>query len=116
MSTHSLPPNRTHRDLHFDLSWLGPTHEAEVYTLHIGGRPYRLAPHTPETLATNSPAGSPTHFATQVAVQTDTPQLLSVTVPPRHQAVSRPCRRSASTPRTTPAAIRSTTWRRPWCS
>jgi len=79
MSTNSLPPNRTHRDLHFDLSWLGPTHETGVYTLRIGGRPYRLARHTPETLAASSAAGSPTHFATQVAVQTDTPQLLYVT-------------------------------------
>ena len=83
MSTHSLPPKRTHRDLHFDLSWLGPTHETEVYRLRIGGRSYRLARHTPETLTAGSAAGSPTHFATQVAVQTDTPQLLSVTVPPK---------------------------------
>lgn len=83
MSTHSLPLNRTHRDLHFDLGWLGPTHETEVYTLRIGGRPHRLARHTPETLAACSVAGSPTHYATQVAVQTDTPQLLSVTVPPK---------------------------------
>ncbi len=79
MSSNSLPSNRTHRDLHFDLSWLGPSHETEVYRLHIGGRPYSLARHTPETLAARSAAGSPTHFATQVSVQTDTPQLLSIT-------------------------------------
>jgi hypothetical protein len=83
MSTNSLPPNSTCRDLHFDLSWLGATHETEGYTLHIGSRPCRLARHTPDTLAASSAAGSPTHFATQVAVQTDTPQLLSVTVPPK---------------------------------
>ena len=81
MSTNSLPPKSTHRDLHFDLSWLGPTHETGVYRLRIGGRSYRLARHTPETLAAASAAGSPTHFATQVAVQTDTPQLLRVTGP-----------------------------------
>jgi hypothetical protein len=79
MSSHSLPPNNTHRDLHFDLSWLGPTHGTEVYTLHIGSRPYRMTRHTPGTLAASSAAGSPTHFAAQVAVQTDTPQLLYVT-------------------------------------
>ena len=79
MSTNSLPPKSTHRDLHFDLSWLGPTHETGVYTLHIGGRPYHLTRHRPETLAAGSAAGSPTHFATQVAVQTDTPQLLYIT-------------------------------------
>ncbi len=83
MSTNSLPSNSAHRDLHFDLSWLGQTHETEVYTLRIASRPYRLARHTPETLAASSAAGSPTHFATQVTVQTDTPQLLSVTVPPK---------------------------------
>ena len=77
MSTNSLPPNSPHRDLHFDLSWLGPIHETGVYMLHVGGRPYRLARHTPETLAASSAAGSPTHFATPVAVQTDTPRKLN---------------------------------------
>ena len=42
MSPTSLRPRR--RDLHFDLSWLGPAHETEVYTLHIGGRRYRSGP------------------------------------------------------------------------
>jgi hypothetical protein len=44
-----------------------------MFTLRIGGRPHRLTRHRPETLAACSVAGSPTHFATQVAVQTDTP-------------------------------------------
>ncbi|MEP6606159.1 MAG: hypothetical protein ABJA60_08575, partial [Nitrosospira sp.] len=67
--TSSRPPNR---DLHFDLSWLGPTHETEAYTLHIGGRRHLLSRHTPETLAASSAAGAPTHFAAQVAVQAGT--------------------------------------------
>lgn len=83
MSTHSLQANRAHRDLHFDLSWCGPTHEMEGYTLHVGGRPHRLARHTPDTLAACSAAGTPTHFAMQVAVQTDAPQFIYVTVPPK---------------------------------
>jgi len=70
----SRPPNR---DLHFDLRWLGPTHETEAYTLHIGDRRHPLARHTGETLA----AGSPTHVAKGVAVQADRPQLLRVTGP-----------------------------------
>jgi hypothetical protein len=72
--TSSRPPNR---DLHFDLRWLGPTHETEAYTLHIGGRRHPLARYTGETQA----AGSPTHVAKQVAVQAHTPQLLRVTGP-----------------------------------
>ena len=74
--TSSRPPNR---DLHFDLSWLGPTHETEAYTLHIGGRRHLLSRHTPETLAASSAAGAPTHFAPQVAVQAGTVGLAYVT-------------------------------------
>ena len=76
--TSSRPPNR---DLHFDLSWLGPAHETEAYTLHIGGRRHPLVRYTPETLAASSAAGSPTHVAKEVAVHPDTPQLLYVTGP-----------------------------------
>ncbi len=110
--TSSRPPNR---DLHFDLSWLGPSHETEPYTLHIGGGRHLLSRHTPETLTASSAAGAPTHFAAQVMVQAGTVGLAYVTGPnsPRD---SRPWRRSASTRPTTPAAIQSTTWRRPWCS
>ena len=75
MSPASLRP--LSRDLHFDLKWVGPAHETEAYTLHIGGRRYPLVRHTGETLA----SGSPTHVAKHVAVKTDTPQLLRVTGP-----------------------------------
>lgn len=83
MSTHSFQGNRAHRDLHFDLRWCGPTHTTEDYTLHVGGRSHRLARHTPDTLAACSVTGTPTHFAMQVAVQTDAPQFIYVTVPPK---------------------------------
>jgi hypothetical protein len=62
------------RDLHFDLRWLGPAHETETYTLHVGARRHPLARHVGETLA----SGSPTHVAKQVPVHADTPQLLRV--------------------------------------
>ena len=83
MSTHSFQGNRAHRGLHFDLRWCGPTHTTEDYTLHVGGRSHRLTRHTPDTLAACSVAGTPTHFAIQVAVQTDAPQFIYVTVPPQ---------------------------------
>ena len=65
------------RDLHFDLRWLGPAHETEAYTLHVGGRRHPLMRHVGVPLA----AGSPTHVAKAVAVRSDTPQLLPVIGP-----------------------------------
>ena len=74
MSQASLPANR---DLHFDLRWLGPAHESEAYTLHIGGRRHSLVRYTGAPLA----AGSPTHVAKGVPVHPDTPQLLRIIGP-----------------------------------
>jgi hypothetical protein len=63
----------SNRDLHFDLRWLGPAHETEAYTLHIGAKRYPLVRHTGATAV-----GSPTHVAMAVAVHVDTPQLARV--------------------------------------
>src|SRR2546421_11890966 len=60
------------RNLHFDLSHLGPAHESGSYTLRTRGQSYPMRRHTGETLqAMGAAAGgrTPTHFAEAVATE-----------------------------------------------
>lgn len=83
----SSSPTPARRHLHFDLSYLGPSHETGSYTLRTGGKSYPMQRHTPATLESmglqpGAGGSLPTHFAESVESDPQTVQLAQVFGPP----------------------------------